>query len=178
MRRRLFTLLSALSLALCVVTAVLWVRSYSYLEGFFWAPDLPHEFEIGSRRGTIYFGYDVDIGYDVSIGRSSRRRTGFASVDIRGDAHLWVPSEWNVLGFGLHKDNFAHWVGPIRKSGHALYVPSWFVLGATLVLPSLRAVRMLRARRRPKQGLCPSCGYDLRATPDRCPECGTRRAGP
>ena len=45
------------------------------------------------------------------------------------------------------------------------------IAGPPLLGVGLIGAWVFRARRR--VGLCPSCGYDLRATPERCPECGT-----
>ena len=53
-----------------------------------------------------------------------------------------------------------------------LSVPHWFVIAGSGVLPALWFRRRRRTRYRLRHGLCPSCGYDLRASPGRCPECG------
>ena len=56
-------------------------------------------------------------------------------------------------------------------------VPYWLLAVVTGVLPAAWLRRRRRERRTRLLGLCPRCGYDLRATPGRCPECGKVPAG-
>ncbi|HYO10192.1 MAG TPA: hypothetical protein VER17_14580, partial [Tepidisphaeraceae bacterium] len=51
-------------------------------------------------------------------------------------------------------------------------LPCYLVALLTAALPATALVRRRRARRRAGRGRCAGCGYDLRASPQRCPECG------
>jgi hypothetical protein len=59
-------------------------------------------------------------------------------------------------------------------TGRTAWAPLWMFAVAAAVLPSSSVGRFWVKRRRcgRRDGHCPACGYDLRATPDRCPECG------
>jgi len=83
----------------------------------------------------------------------------------------------SLLGFAQ-----GHWTAYIgvgrnggTTNGSYVAVPIWFLLLVFGVLPGRAVVRWWRERRRASAGTCRVCGYDLRASPERCPECGTPR---
>jgi hypothetical protein len=59
-------------------------------------------------------------------------------------------------------------------------VPWWFLiafLGLSVALAGRDLCAGVRRQRRIIRGLCEQCGYDSRATPERCPECGASSTG-
>ncbi len=61
---------------------------------------------------------------------------------------------------------------PPEPSFTEILCPTWAVIALLLLPMGLWAGTSWRQRRRAAAGHCTNCGYDLRATPEKCPECG------
>jgi hypothetical protein len=67
----------------------------------------------------------------------------------------------------------AQWGGPGTISSASVSVPHWFLLLLLTTPIALTLRRRIRRARGIRAGLCEKCGYDLRESSLRCPECGT-----
>ena len=164
----LFNTLAALSALLCAVMIALWVRSYFATDFVGW-----------SGPGRWYGAISTD-------GLLRLERGGY-ELGSRGWAYFaqprWARGVWHEahsgggrfsgLGFAIRKIDYTNDGRQVRRS---VYLPHWAVVLAAAIVPAASFRRMLvrrRHKRRRAGGLCPMCAYDLRATPSRCPECGT-----
>ena len=175
--RYILNALTVLSLVLCVATVGLWVRSYSALTEVYWQPRQ----ESGDRTVRISFGRGgVGVGalwtdygrISLPGGRRLQVETDVPARYPAGEAARTSELVPVRAGFGLCLHGESRFIEPpIVLSYWSVIAPLWLPMSLFAAPPVLWLLRRRRNAKR-KPGHCYRCGYDLRATPDRCPECG------
>ncbi|MGB7158434.1 MAG: hypothetical protein WBD40_10245 [Tepidisphaeraceae bacterium] len=176
-RLRTYTMIT--STILLVLSCAAWARSKRFEDVF------THRRLLDVPRETqLVHGHDhwrnlkVELVYGaVYLQRGTyaygKQQSGFEwrSCPIMELAFRCSPARpdvrYELAGFAFSRwDRFPSW----RNA--AVRVPLWSIASASAVMPAFGLVTMIRRRRAYGEGRCTLCGYDLRATPQRCPECG------
>ena len=156
---------AAASLALMLGMIALWIRSYSVTDFVGWSGN-PHSYGVLSISGLLRverFNYFDTPGWDyVQYPTPLKGVWGEVAARDRSGGSL------KRLGFASVQIDYRSDGKQVRQ---AYYLPHWSLVSLFALLPAIRWLPRLFPRRR-APGLCAVCGYDLRATPDRCPECG------
>ena len=159
MKGRLFNVPARVSLLLCMATMLLWVRSYYRGEGL----SLPfaRNLDVASANGDLeicWYHPDPFFAIITHIRPCSWHKflIGFFESE-------WLDASY-AARLGYPVGTIASWVFGLHD---------WFLVILFTLPVAWHVIHNAIHERRPASGLCSECGYDLRATPDRCPECGT-----
>jgi hypothetical protein len=175
MRQRLWRAALGVSLTLACLVMALWVRSR-------YVVDTARLYPVGAfTTKRCLYTLECDRGSLVWDWTSEFDGAGgqFIASFMIGQRHVTLFSQ--PSGHGTLDDYKANHRGLFFRTfdngggwyGGSLVIPIWALLGASLVLPVIQLTRIFRRERALALNCCAVCGYDLRATPQRCPECGT-----
>jgi hypothetical protein len=176
--------LAATSLFLLLAVLALWLRSYR-VEDHLWlvtySPyskgDYRHEYGLETWRGRVKFDYQRCVPWDYM--NEPRFIWSHYPADVGGNGSFEFHGGRTTIGFGTLSFDVerggTHGDNEEKDRERDRLFPLWFV-ALLLAIPPAAWVRGAWSRTRGVQrfrlGLCTNCGYNLRATPERCPECG------
>lgn len=172
---RLFSAVSALSLLLSIAAASIWIRSHYYWDEAEFG--IPQKDRVAYAFQSVYREFRItriDDHRGVPAARHWHWRHSKAPSD-------WHPSrniarvDWGGTRFGVSLRYRSFTGGPggggLVGSMWSVIMPPWVACALLLIAPLIWSAH--RWLRRSAKGFCRQCGYDLRASRDRCPECGT-----
>jgi hypothetical protein len=180
LKRYLLGFLTLLSLAWLAAVAVAWARSYSVqhhesvgFEHYFRNP--PVQWEVKASRGVLFVEHRRvrphppwgDLAFAERVTQLGPRWLRLKRVE----AVAWRREP----GQSPNAPPAATATFPDHTSWQ-LWCDFWLLAAVSAPLPGVWLARRFRSARRRAQGVCRRCGYDLRATPGRCPECGAPAA--
>jgi hypothetical protein len=172
-RRFIRNALILLSLLLCITSILMWQRSYRVADGVThgrngYALDgtlIRRIRGVESRNGRLHIGFGQFSS--VMFNSVSPREEGFHTSHASPVLHEASGGEvWAFSGF-----QYKRWGQTTVLDIRSLAIPYWFLSVTFGLWPMFWLTSRVR-RKRKFAHLCPTCGYDMRATPSRCPECG------
>lgn len=179
--RRIFNVLGKctiiLSALLCIAALIMWVRSCQISDGITrrYNADPSHvaAINVAAWNGRLYFAYRTASGQRSNLAVSwTFEQFESATYGSFGTDGLSIGS-WSIAGFGFSRMKWHSFQTGQSGVDRFASVPFWFIAFISILPPARWYLGRRREGRTCRAGLCPGCGYDLRATPDRCPECGS-----
>ena len=159
MKRRLFNLAAALSLLLCAAMVVLWVRSY-------WVSDMfgfSTRFAIWTDRGSVVVAPSKEYPYSLFDFEVGYQQAPLDDPEDFFNPRRVARRSWDVIAAYAEKFPYVTFV----------VIELWGPLLLASLLPGIWLLPAMKRRSRLRPNRFSQCGYDLRASTDRCPECGT-----
>ena len=120
-------------------------------------------------HGRPYWEFESDYAWP-GINYGQPMEAEYSLLNALGFSYVAPPDfvPTNVPGFAYDPSV----VGQVVRQ-RIVASPFYAIVFVTSLLPLLRAKRVVERTVRKRRGLCAVCGYDLCASPQRCPECGT-----